>query len=166
MALGKIIEQLEKKTNDPVKGLPEELFQFVSRLTPLVNVDLLIKNHQGRTLLTWRDDGFWPAGWHVPGGIVRYKEPFAQRIKATAQNELGARIVFKAVPLAVNECIIKSRKTRGHFISFLYKCRLLTRPKPSLQCRDRLRPKNGEWLWHETCPKNILEVHKMYRDFI
>jgi colanic acid biosynthesis protein WcaH len=35
---------------------------------------------KGRTLLTWRDDESFGAGWHVPGGIIRYKETAADRI--------------------------------------------------------------------------------------
>ena len=59
---------------DPNGGLPEELFLFVSRLVPMVNVDLFISDDQGRVLLTWRDDEIFGAGWHIPGGMIRYKE--------------------------------------------------------------------------------------------
>src|SRR5438105_4861558 len=54
---------------DTGAGLPPEVFLFLSRVTPLLNVDLLIQDDRGRTLLTWRDDEFFGAGWHVPGGI-------------------------------------------------------------------------------------------------
>lgn len=41
----------------------------------MVNVDLLIKNvSSNETLLTWREDEYYGPGWHVPGGIVRFKE--------------------------------------------------------------------------------------------
>lgn len=52
LELTKIIDILESSIQNPSKGLPEELFLFVSRITPLVNVDLLIKNEQNHTLLT------------------------------------------------------------------------------------------------------------------
>ena len=41
---------------DPNTGLPDEIFYYISRTTPFINVDLLIKDAQGRTLLAWRDD--------------------------------------------------------------------------------------------------------------
>src|SRR5262245_58107346 len=93
------IATLESTLGDPRLGLPEDLFLFVSRLVPLINVDLLIQDGHGGTLLTWRDDEFFGSGWHVPGGIIRYKEAAADRIRACAREELGAEVSFEAVPL-------------------------------------------------------------------
>ncbi len=56
MGIKKIINQLEACVENPTTGLPEDVFLFVSRITPLVNVDLLIKNELNHTLLTWRDE--------------------------------------------------------------------------------------------------------------
>jgi hypothetical protein len=61
------LAMLDSWALDPRSGLPEELFLFVSRLVPMVNVDLFISDDQGRVLLTWRDDEIFGAGWHVPG---------------------------------------------------------------------------------------------------
>lgn len=165
MELTKIIDILESSIQDPSKGLPEELFLLVSRITPLINVDLLIKNEQNHTLLTWRDDGYYPPGWHVPGGIIRYKETIAERVKAVAKNELGSQVEFDSAPLAVNQVILNTRKTRGHFISLLYQCRLVTQPNESLMCKNN-SPNPNEWMWHASCPTNIIPVHEMYRKFI
>ena len=164
MELSKIIKKLESSVKNPSKGLPEELFLFVSRITPLINVDLLIKNEQNQTLLTWRDNGFWSPGWHVPGGIIRYKEKIAERVKAVAKNELGAEVEFNPAPLEINEVIL-TRETRGHFISLLYQCRLVTQPDENLRCKSN-SPKPNEWMWHSSCPANIIQVHEMYRKFI
>ena len=71
--LSAMIAALEAEIGDPRHGLPEEVFRLVSRLTALINVDLLIQDEGRRTLLTWRDDEFYGAGWHIPGGIIRYK---------------------------------------------------------------------------------------------
>ena len=49
-----LIRQLESEIDAVEAGLPGELFLFVSRVTPLVNVDLLIEDEHKRTLLTWR----------------------------------------------------------------------------------------------------------------
>ncbi|MDP2923379.1 MAG: NUDIX hydrolase, partial [Candidatus Omnitrophota bacterium] len=73
MEIKQKIDLLESLIKNPSERLPEDIFLFVSRITPIINVDLLIKNKQNHTLLTWRDDGFYPPGWHIPGGIVRYK---------------------------------------------------------------------------------------------
>jgi ADP-ribose pyrophosphatase YjhB (NUDIX family) len=164
MELKRVIETLEPFVRDPSQGLPEDLFLFVSRVTPLINVDLLIKDERNQTLLTWRDDGYWNPGWHVPGGIIRYKEPIAARVKAVAKTELGAEVEFDSDPLAINELIHEARENRGHFISLLYQCRLVTQPDERLHCSST--PKPNEWMWHGFCPPNMISVHEIYRKYI
>lgn len=145
--------------------LPQKLFLKISGLTPLINVDLLIKDVNGRTLLTWRDDGYWTPGWHIPGGIIRFKERAEDRIQRTAQAELGAGVKTSKEPAAVNQFIHPSRRERGHFISLLYRCSLKGKPSPALQYRGGT-PKPGQWAWHDGCPADLLEVHEVYREFI
>ena len=86
MHLKKYINLIEQSIDNPKIGLPEEIFKLVSRITPLINVDLLIKDRSNKTLLTWRNPGeTTAAGWHIPGGIVRYKENVVDRIHAGAR---------------------------------------------------------------------------------
>ena len=164
LEIKKIIDLLESLIKNPKKGLPEEIFLFVSRITPLINVDLLIKNKKGQTLLVWRDDKYYAPSWHIPGGIIRYKEKAEKRIMAVAKNELNAKVIFDKEPLAINEIICKKRD-RGHFISLLYKCRLITQPDERLKYKGGL-PKHGQWAWHNKCPDNIISVHNIYKKFI
>ncbi len=159
-----LIASLEARCTDPHGGLPEELFLFVSRVTPLVNVDLLIRNQRRETLLTWRDDGFDPPGWHIPGGIVRFKEGLPARIRAVAAGELGAQVTFGKTPLAVHEMIHPSRQERGHFISLLFACRLRGSPDPARR-HERGAPRPGVWSWHAGCPRNLIGAHRVYRKF-
>jgi len=156
------IAPLEAAIGDPRQGLPEEVFLFASRIMPLINVDLLIQDDAGRTLLTWRDDPYFGAGWHIPGGIIRYKETAADRIRACAREELGAEVSFEAAPLLVSETISLSRN-RGHFVSLLYGCRLVTPPEPAR--RSQSRPSPGAWQWHQTCPPDLLEAQAQYSRF-
>lgn len=156
---------LESLIQDPTKSLPEDIFQFISRTTPLINVDLLIKDKQKRTLLTWRDDNYSGPGWHIPGGIIRFKETIAYRITEVAKHELGAEVKFDQVPLVINEVIHPERNTRGHFISLLFKCSFVTPPDESHHYKSG-NPEPNEWMWHRTCPENIIPVHEMYRKFI
>jgi len=148
------------------QGLTKPVFLFVSQLTPMVNVDLLIKNEANQTLLTWRDDEFYGPGWHIPGGIIRFKELAATRIQQVAQAELGASVQAEKNPLCVNEAMASNRDVRGHFISMLYRC-TLTSPLDMTQAIKVDRPpKNGDWQWHDTCPYNIIPQHEMYRGYI
>lgn len=65
--LSELLDQVREQIPNAKQGLPQEVFYFVSELTPLINVDLLIKDKSGRTLLTWRDDKFYGPAWHIPG---------------------------------------------------------------------------------------------------
>jgi ADP-ribose pyrophosphatase YjhB (NUDIX family) len=164
-AIKRATHTIDSLIDDPRRGLPEDLFLFTSRITPMVNVDLLIKNERGQTLLTWRDDGYWKPGWHIPGGIIRYQESIAARIRAVARTELGAEVAFQPTPLAIKEIMNPNRKVRGHFISFLYLCSLTTAPDNGLQYRSG-QPLPNQWMWHETYPDNIIPVHEVYREYI
>ncbi len=164
-AIKRATDTIDSLIRDPRRGLPEDLFLLASRITPMVNVDLLIKNDEGKTLLTWRDDGYWMPGWHIPGGIIRYQESMAARIQAVATTELGAEVTFEPVPLAIKEIINPYRRVRGHFISFLYQCSLTAGPDPERQYRTG-EPLPNQWMWHETCPQDIIPIHEIYREFI
>ena len=152
---------LDSQVPNPTAGLPEELFLFVSRTTPMVNVDLLVQDEHGRTLLSWRDDVLGYVGWHIPGGIIRFKETLEQRIQKVAEHELGTRVEFDPVPIAMHEIIHPTRNIRGHFLSLLYRCRVpadYVPRNPGRKVTDA-----GYLMWHEQCPQNILGVHEVYR---
>jgi colanic acid biosynthesis protein WcaH len=161
----KYILNLEKKISNKKKGLPEDIFLFTSRITPLINVDLLIKDKKLGTLLAWRNKGEkYPAGWHVPGGIIRFKEKIHNRIKLVAKNELKINIIFKKKPIAINE-IHLNQKNRSHFISLLFSCKL----KKKLNLKKRSKnsvEKSGEWMWFKKAPKNLIKPHKIYKKFL
>jgi len=163
MDIKEAIKFLDGKVKNPSLGLPEEVFLFISRLTPLVNVDLLIKDEKGRTLLSWRDDKYAGTGWHVPGGIVRFKEKLKTRICKVAEAEIGARIEFNPVPVAINQMICE-RNTRGHFISILYKCFFFNKFIP--KNKGLSKKDAGYLMWHNSCPKNLINVHKIYKNYI
>ena len=150
MTLSDAIRPLDELAGDPHSGLPEELFLFVSRMTPLVNVDLLIQDDAHGTLLTWRSDQHYGSGWHIPGGIIRYKETAHQRIREVARQELGASVEFDRAPIAVFESM-SGERNRGHFISLLYRCRLTSPLDPLLRGIGD-PPAPGSWRWHTGPP--------------
>ena len=90
--VNQLLEKVRDEISNPKDGLPEEIFLFATEITPMVNVDLLIKDKDGRILLSWRNDRFYDKGWHVPGGILRLQETFEQRIQLTALEEIGCRV--------------------------------------------------------------------------
>src|SRR5450631_77909 len=110
------LEQILAGIADPRLGLPDEVFHFIRRLTPLMNVDLLIRR-DNETLLAWREDEF-ETGWHIMGGIIRYRESALTRIAEVARIEIGATVTSEPSP-----CNMFSEldHPRGHFISLLYR---------------------------------------------
>lgn len=152
--LEKHIQGLKEYITNPQIGLPEEIFELVSSLTPMVNVDLLFRDESGRILLIWRDDPICGCGWHIPGGICRFQETRKERILKTAQKELQADITFNEEVLAVNE-IILPQEVRGHFISFLYECYLPKGYTEIAICTDsQMCCEPGTMMWHYTSPKH------------
>jgi colanic acid biosynthesis protein WcaH len=157
--------RLRELAGNAREGLPHEIFLTLSSLTPMINVDLLLRNSQGQTLLTWRDDEFYGPGWHIPGGIIRFKERIADRIAAVAANELGCTVSFSEAPLLLREITATERDVRGHFISLLYNCSMSTPPDSTIKFSTGM-PKNGQWMWHDRCPDNLIKVHEAYRPWI
>ena len=158
-----MVNELDAAIGDTRMGLPSEVFMMVSRMTPMVNVDLLIQDESGQTLLTWRTDQFFGSGWHVPGGVIRFKEQAADRIRACARHELGVGVTHDAEPLMILEAIREPRD-RGHLISLLYRCRLLG----ELDERQRAlgeAPAAGTWRWFSRLPSNLVEVQAPYARF-
>ena len=164
MNLPELVARLDQLGIEPTKGLPDDLFYFVSRTTPLVNVDLLIKNEKDQNLLAWRDDRYAGSGWHLPGGIIRFKETFEERVIQVGLAELGTRVTFDHRPLALNQIISNHHVTRGHFISILYRCFV---PVDYQLERSELDQKNaGDLMWCDGCPDNLLKPQEIYREFL
>ena len=156
--LERAVAVINATVQDAKQGLLESVFYMVSRLTPLINVDLLIKNEAGQYLLTWRDDRHYGPGWHIPGGIIRFKERWEDRIAAVAMGELGATVAFEPNPILIQQAINPSRDIRGHFISMLFACTLASPADPNKKAMSD-HPNNGEWAWITGCPDNLIQVH-------
>jgi ADP-ribose pyrophosphatase YjhB (NUDIX family) len=165
MELEEHIKAIDQAVGDARRGLPKPVFDLVSRLTPLVNVDLLIRNLRGETLLTWRRDELY-LGWHIPGGVVRFKEQLADRIAEVARIELGSTVaIVRPEPVAITPIINAARLARGHFISFLFECALTSPLDESRRYADG-EPADGQWAWHSTYPPAMIASHQIYSGFI
>ena len=117
------INILKNRIGDPTKGLPEDLFQFISSIFPLVNVDLMIRDQNNRILLSWRNDDIFKNLWHFPGRILRFKDSLKQCAYDLIKNEIKHDIILNECLLEWNEIIENHPErdnVRSHFISFLY----------------------------------------------
>lgn len=155
------IKKIESEIDDPSIGLPDDIFYFVGRVTPFINVDLLISVPDKGILLTWRDDEFTGSGWHFPGGIIRFREKIVDRVKAVALNEINIEIESAHGPLVLNE-IFSNHKERSHFISLLYQCSL---SEEELHKLENNILGNKEINFFKYKPDNLLKWHEIYKDY-
>ena len=158
------VKILDWSSKQPQFGLSDDIFYFVSRSTPLINVDLLVKDQNNRILLSWRDDEYSGTGWHIPGGIIRYKESIKKRIDEVSMTELKVKVTYEMKPIAVNEIITAKQRDRGHFISLLFNCSINDEYKinnGSLSSKDP-----GFLKWFDQCPEDLISWHEIYREYI
>ncbi len=157
----KLISEIDTALEGAEQGLPDEVFSFVASTVPMVTVDLFIQDDKG-ILLAWRNDRDG-SGWHIPGGIVRFKETLHSRIIKTAENELNTQIVFDPDPIQINEIFMPYQR-RGHFISFMYRCHL---PDGySISNEGKCETDDGYLKWHDKLPIKLVEGQKCYEGFL
>ena len=166
MLLNFLIWFINRQIKNPTIGLPERIFEFISSNTPLVNVDLLIKNPKNpkEILLTWREDQFYK-GWHIPGGIIRFKETAEFRVRKVAEIELRTTLKTISGPIYISEKINTARCIRGHFVSLLYKCSIDGKLNPKLEYTKEKTPKPGEWKWFSEVPNDFLVQQSQYKKY-
>lgn len=109
------------KIDDPHSGLPQPVFDALCNVIPFTACELAIMNKKGELLLTWREDKWWK-GWHFPGGLMRYRESFDERIKKTALQETGVHVKTHEFLFPINY----DRGSRGHCVSLLFLCKAET----------------------------------------
>ena len=161
--LKRALDEVRKHIDDPSRGLPEDVFLFLSEISPLPNVDLLVRDKEGRILLAWRNDPWWGAGWHVPGGIIRVKETFEERIQKTAKAELGTAVVSTKEPVEIHQIINRDLRTRGHHITIVFECSV---PDDyQIDNGDLTEHDTGFLAWHDHFPERMLRCHLFYRKY-
>jgi colanic acid biosynthesis protein WcaH len=69
--------------------LDEDTFLTVVEATPLVSVDLLVRDDTGAVLLGWRTNRPAQGCWFVPGGRIQKNERIADALRRIAVREVG-----------------------------------------------------------------------------
>lgn len=78
--------------------LPAELFHTLVRHAPLVSVDLICRDPQGRVLLGWRSNRPAQDAWFVPGGRILKDERVAQALGRLLHAELAVLPAHHSAP--------------------------------------------------------------------
>lgn len=79
--------------------LNKETFSTVIESTPLVSIDLVIKNQQGQALLGQRLNRPAKDFWFVPGGRILKSESLADAFERLTLEELGQEFSIKQASL-------------------------------------------------------------------
>ena len=126
---------------EPAGGLlsPADFRRAVEML-PLVSIDLLLHDGQGRYLTGLRSNPPAQGAWFVPGGRIRKNEPLALALDRIAREELGLHAMAAAwTPCGVHEHFYSTNfageiNRSTHYIVLAYEAeRALIRPA----CRTR-----------------------------
>jgi colanic acid biosynthesis protein WcaH len=72
--------------------LPREQFLEVVARTPLVSIDLIVRDRAGRVLLGLRRNAPARGWWFVPGGAIRKNESLDVAFRRITRNELGREL--------------------------------------------------------------------------
>ncbi len=70
--------------------LPADTFRTVVASTPLVSIDLLVRDGEGRYLVGQRRNPPARGSWFVPGGRIRKNERLADALARLCEEELGS----------------------------------------------------------------------------
>ncbi len=79
--------------------LSEDTFSTVIKSTPLVSIDLVVKNKQGHALLGRRLNKPAKDYWFVPGGRIQKDESLSDAFKRLTHDELGQKFNIKQAEL-------------------------------------------------------------------
>ena len=81
-----------------IKFSEQDFLEIIDR-TPLVSIDLIIENMDGKILLGKRNNKPAQDYWFVPGGRIRKNETLDKAIKRISKTELGFEISMPQVNL-------------------------------------------------------------------
>lgn len=75
--------------------LPDQVFKTVISSTPLISIDLVVRNNQNQVLLGKRLNAPAKGFWFVPGGRVQKDEILDDAFTRLIKEELGTEVVVK-----------------------------------------------------------------------
>lgn len=83
----------------PLKRLSQPAFDELVRLGPLVSIDLVVRDREGRVLLALRNHAPAKDTLFVPGGAILKGEPIEAAFERIAARELGLTLSYAAARL-------------------------------------------------------------------
>ncbi len=143
MDINKLAEELKKVK--PFPNMPPEIFFSLTKLLPMLAIELFIVNENGEFVLVQKKGRF--NGWALPGGFLGLNEDIEVACRRISKKYLGMKVSHVTF---LNICNLPEKiygKDKGHVVVLIFKCNL---PKLS---------KNVTYF--KKIPKNILSHHKV-----
>ncbi|NPA54197.1 MAG: GDP-mannose mannosyl hydrolase [Aquificae bacterium] len=78
-----------EKTQSKRRWIEPEIFHCIIKHTPLVSIDIIIRNKEGKYLLGLRKNRPAKGFWFVPGGRIFKGETIEEAFRNITRNELG-----------------------------------------------------------------------------
>lgn len=109
--------------------ISEEKFKVVLDNTPLVSIDLLVEDEQGRFLLGYRKNRPAQHYWFVPGGRIQKNESLASAFKRLTTQELGTEFSIEQATLLgpfdhfYDDCVFGS-DISTHYVAIAYRLKI------------------------------------------
>ena len=110
--------------------ISDQQFLKIIDATPLVSIDLILENQQGKILLGKRNNRPAQNYWFVPGGRIRKNEKLADAIKRISSTELGTEITLNNSQLLgafdhiYDDNFSGSDDINTHYVVLAYKVRM------------------------------------------
>ncbi len=147
-------------------NLSEQEFLEVIKLTPLVSIDLIVQNREGKILFGWRKNQPAKNSWFVPGRRIRKNETLREAFNEACWAELKIKYDFDdAVLLGIFHHwyptnFLEKDDISTHYVVLAYQVTLLEIPK-SLPKDQHIK---YEWIG-ESDEKYISETHPNAREY-
>jgi len=80
-------------------------------------VDGVVVDEERKVLLSKRDDEPFKGYWHIPGGVVRYKERVEEAVERVMEEEVGIRVKIRGLIGVYSDF---KRDPRGHYVTVAF----------------------------------------------
>lgn len=92
-------------------------WDWMQKNIPILCVDGIVVNDDGEILLSKRSVEPFKDFWHIPGGVVNYRESTKQAIYRVMQSETGLEVAITSLLGVYSD---PKRDPRGHFVTVAY----------------------------------------------
>ncbi len=147
-----------------IRWIEPEIFKCVVENTPLVSIDLIVRNKEGKILLGKRKNRPARGYYFVPGGKIFKNERIEEAFKNISKNELGKALdINKAKFLGVYQHFYNDNyfgeDTGTHYVVLAYEVF-----EEDLDLKDDEQHSDFIWLYPEEILKSE-DVHPYTKDY-